>query len=133
MHQHRSWECRCPMYNGWYCTMYYRKRNGLSADVKVSLEYCGIAVLNANQIVGLITRNIVNKEQYLLRPLYKTIVRSHIEYRIQAWRPYHEKVYARNSATESNQMKLILKLRDTSYEIMLMWFNKIRDQEIERR
>ena len=31
------------------------------------------------------------KEKELIIPLYKTIVRPHLEYCIQAWRPYRKK------------------------------------------
>ena len=62
----------------------------ISADMKVS-EQCGIAAAKGNQILGLIRRNIVYKEKELIIPLYKTIVRPHLEYCIQAWRPYHKK------------------------------------------
>ena len=65
MPSHRTWECRCIIYNGWYCTKHYLegKRLGLtiSADMKVS-EQCGIAVAKGNQILGLIRRNMVYKE-----------------------------------------------------------------------
>ena len=43
-----------------------------------------IAVAKGNQILGLIRRNIVYKENELIIPLYKTIVRPHLEYCIQA-------------------------------------------------
>ena len=62
----------------------------ISADMKVS-EQCGIAAAKGNQILGLIRRNIVYKEKELIIPLYKTIVRPHLEYCIQAWRPYRKK------------------------------------------
>ena len=51
----------------------------ISADMKVS-EQCGIAAAKGNQILGLIRRNIVYKEKELIIPLYKTIVRPHLEY-----------------------------------------------------
>ena len=44
-----------------------------------------------NQIIGLIKRKIVYKEKELTIPLYKTIVRPHLEYCIQARRPYLKK------------------------------------------
>ena len=53
-----------------------------SADMKVS-EECGIAASKGNQILGLI-RTIVYKEKQLIVPLYKAIVRPHLEYCIQA-------------------------------------------------
>ena len=60
-----------------------------SADIKVS-EQCRIAALKGNQILGLIRRTIT-KEKQLFVPLYKAIVRPHLEYYIQAWRPYRKK------------------------------------------
>ena len=60
-----------------------------SADMKVS-EQCGIAGSKGNQILGLIRRNIMYKEKHLIVPLYKAIVRPHLEYCIQAWRPYRK-------------------------------------------
>ena len=54
-----------------------------SADMKVS-EQCRIAASKGNQILGLIRRTITYKEKQL-------IVRPHLEYCIQAWRPYRKK------------------------------------------
>ena len=62
----------------------------ISADMKVS-EQCGIAASKGNQIIGLIRRNITYKGKKLIIPLYNTIVRPHLEYCIQAWRPYRKK------------------------------------------
>ena len=61
-----------------------------SADMKVS-EQCRIAATKGNQILGLIRRTIVYKEKQLIVPLYKAIVRLHLEYCIQAWRPNRKK------------------------------------------
>ena len=68
-----------------YCSRYYH-----STDMKVS-EQCGIAASKSNQIVGLIRRNITYKEKELIIHLYKAIVRPHLEYCVQAWRPYRKK------------------------------------------
>ena len=62
----------------------------LSADMTVS-EQCGIAASKGNQILGLIRRTIMHKEKQLIVPLYKAIVRPHLEYCIQAWRRYRKK------------------------------------------
>ena len=53
-----------------------------SADMKVS-EQCGIAASKGYQILGLIRRTIMYKEIQLIVPLYKAIVRPHLEYCIQ--------------------------------------------------
>ena len=62
-----------------------------SDDKKVS-EKCRIADSKGNQILGLIRRSITYKEKQLIVPLYKAIVRTHLEYCIQAWRPYRKRI-----------------------------------------
>ena len=57
-----------------------------SADMKVS-EQCVIDASKGNKILGLIMRTITYKEKQLIVPLYKAIVRPHLEYCVQAWRP----------------------------------------------
>ena len=49
-----------------------------SAYMKV-LEQCGIAASKGNQILELIRRTIMYKEKQLIVPLYKSIVRPHLE------------------------------------------------------
>ena len=90
----------------------------ISADMKVS-EQCGIAAAKGNQILELIRRNIVYKEKELIIPLYKTIVRPHLEYCIQAWRPYRKKDIDMLERVQRRATKMIPKLRNISYEMHL--------------
>ena len=62
----------------------------VSSDMKVS-EQCGIAARKGNQILGLIRRNIAYRDKRLIIPLYMSLVRPHLEYCIQAWRPHMRK------------------------------------------
>ena len=87
----------------------------ISADMKVS-EQCGIAAAKRNNIFGLIRRNIVYKEKELTIPPYKTIVRPHLEYFIQAWRPYSKKDIDMLERVQRRAAKSIPKLRNISYE-----------------
>ena len=87
----------------------------ISADMKVS-EQCGIAASKGNQILGLIRRNITYKEKKLIIPLYKAIVRPHLEYCIQAWRPYRKKDIDTLERIQRRATKIIPELRDLSYE-----------------
>ena len=48
----------------------------------------GIATSNGKQMFRLIRRNIVYNDKGLIIPLYKTIVRPHLEYCIQSLRPH---------------------------------------------
>ena len=79
-----------------------------------------------NQIVGLIRRNImcvcaracvcIYNEQHLITPMYKAIVRPHLEYCIQAWRPYCKKDVHTLERIERRATKMISELRDLNYE-----------------
>ena len=62
----------------------------INANMKVS-EQCRIAASKCNQVLGMIRRNITYKAKCLIIPLYKAIVRPHLEYSIQAWNPYLRK------------------------------------------
>ena len=86
-----------------------------SADMKFS-EQCGIAASKGNQILGIIRIAIAYKEKQLIVLLYKAIVRPHLEYCIQAWRPYHKKDIDKLERIQRRATKMIPELRDLSYE-----------------
>ena len=79
----------------------------ISADMKVS-EQCAIAAAKGNQILGLIRRNIVYREK-----------EPHLEYCIQAWRPYRKKDIDILERVQRRATKMIQKLRNISYEMRL--------------
>ena len=58
----------------------------MNANMKVS-EQCRIAASKGYQVLGMIRRNITNKEKSFIIPLYKAIVRPHLEYCILAGYP----------------------------------------------
>ena len=53
---------------------------------KVSSQ-CNKVVKEAYSILGVINRCFLNKTKDILVPLYKSLVRSRLEYCVQAWRP----------------------------------------------
>ena len=59
------------------------------------------------------------KEKELIIPLYKTIVRPHLEYCIQAWRPYRKKDINMLERVQRRATKIIQKLRNIRYEMRL--------------
>ena len=61
-------------------------------------------------------RTIKYKEKQLIVPLYKAIVRPHLEYCIQAWRPYRKKDIEKLERIQRRVTKIIPELRDLSYE-----------------
>ena len=77
----------------------------ISADMNVS-QRCRIAAVKRNQ-----------KEPIILQ--YKTIVRLHVEYCIQAWRPYCKKDTDMLERIQRRATKMIPKLRNISYEMRL--------------
>ena len=87
----------------------------MDANMKVS-EQCRIAASKANQVPGMIRRNITYKDKSLIVPLYKAIVRPHLEYCIQAWSPYLRKDIDMLEKIQRRATKLIPGLRDLRYE-----------------
>ena len=90
-----------------------------SVDMKVS-EQCGIVVSKGNKIVGLIRRTITYKEKQLIVPLYKAIVRPHLEYCIQAWRPHRKTDNDKLEKIQQRATKIIPELKDLSYKSRLL-------------
>ena len=56
------------------------------------------------------------KEKELIIPLYKTIVKPHLEYCIQAWRSYRKKYIDMLESVQRRATEIISKLRNISYE-----------------
>ena len=86
--------------------------------MKIS-EQCWIAASKGNQTLGLIRRTITYKVNQLIVPLYKAIVRPHLEYCTQVWRPYHKKDTEKLERIQRRATKIIPEFRDLSYESRL--------------
>ena len=59
----------------------------VSSNFKVSNQCIKVAK-KGNQILGLIRRTITCRSKEIIERLYKSLVRPHLEYCIQAWRPH---------------------------------------------
>ena len=62
----------------------------VSIDLKVSKQ-CMKAAATANCVLGMISRTISSRSKDIIVNLYKSLVRPHLEYCIQAWRPHYQK------------------------------------------
>ena len=87
----------------------------MNANMKVS-EQCITAASKGNQVLGMIRRNITYKEKSVIIPLYKAIVRPHLQNCIQAWNPYLRKDIDMLEKIQRRATKLIPGLRDLTYE-----------------
>ena len=93
--------------------------NRLTIEIKTIKKQTNTNTNTYTQIHTQIRRNIVYKEKELIIPLYKTIVRPHLEYCIQAWRPYRKKDIDMLERVQRRATKMIPKLRNISYEMRL--------------
>uniref|UniRef100_K7F0M2 Reverse transcriptase domain-containing protein n=1 Tax=Pelodiscus sinensis TaxID=13735 RepID=K7F0M2_PELSI len=62
----------------------------VDSSLKTSTQ-CAVVVKKANRMLGIIRKGIENKTQNILLPLYKTMVRPHLEYCVQMWSPHLKK------------------------------------------
>ena len=62
----------------------------ISHDGKVAKQ-CATAAKKGYQTLGLISRTFTCKKKSIILQLYKSLVRPHLDYSIQAWRPHLQK------------------------------------------
>ena len=108
-----------------------------SSDIKVS-EQCGIAARKGNHISGLIRRNIAYGDKRLIIPQYVSLVRPHLEYCIQAWRPHMIKYIDKLERVKRRATRLISEISQFSYEerlpqcrLTILETRRIRGDQIE--
>ena len=87
----------------------------ISNNLKVEKQ-CKEAYKKANMQLGFISRNFQFKSKDIILPLYKSIVRPHLEYAVQAWSPYYQKDIDLLERIQHRATKLIPNLRQKSYE-----------------
>ena len=76
-------------------------------DLKV-FSQCIKVVKTANQVLGMIKRTITHKTKENLLHLYKSLVRPHLEYCLQVWRPYLKKNIDLFEGVQRRATKMIL-------------------------
>ena len=62
----------------------------MQSDLKVDKQ-CSKAANEANKRLGMINRNFKCTAKKVILPLYKSIVRPHLNYCVQTWRPHYRK------------------------------------------
>ena len=77
---------------------------------------CAEAAKKGNQILGIIKRTIVSRDKEIITRLYKTLVRPHLEYCVQAWNPYLKKDIEILERVQHRATKLIKGFQRLSYD-----------------
>ena len=112
------------MHNNWLSVSNEEKDLGVivSNDLKSSSQ-C-LAVKNkANRILGIINRGVSFKSEEVIRKLYTSYVRPHLEYCIQFWSPYLIKDIDMLEAVQRRATKMIPSLKKLPYEQRLRKLN----------
>ena len=83
-HESRVWNGQC---NNWNCYWWKRPANYYRKFIK-STQRVHQAVNKANKVLGMANKAFLNKDKHVMVHLFKSLVRPHLEYAKQAWRPY---------------------------------------------
>ena len=87
----------------------------INSSLKVSSQ-CSAAAKKGNRALGMIKRNFAYRSREVILKLYKSLIRPHLDYAIQAWSPYLEKDKKSLENVQRRATKLIPSLRDLPYE-----------------
>jgi len=74
----------------------------------------------ASKMLGIIRRNFVDLDKNSFLLLYKSLVRSHLEYAGSVWNPYKKRLISKIEAIQKRATKLIRTCKDMSYKDRLV-------------
>jgi len=74
------------------------------------------AVSMANRVLGMIKRTFSIRDKEDILQLYESLVRPHLEYSIQAWRPHNQKDMYLIERVQRRATKLISNLMGYTYK-----------------
>ncbi|CAM5132666.1 unnamed protein product [Eretmochelys imbricata] len=87
----------------------------MDSSLKMSMQ-CAAAVKKANRMLRIIKKGIENKLENILLPLYKSMVRPHLEYCVQMWSPHLKKDILALEKVQRRATKMIRGLEWIPYE-----------------
>lgn len=109
----------------------------VSKDLKVTQQCCKAASM-ANRMLGMVKRTFTSRKREVILPLFKSIIRPHLEYCIQSWQPHLSKDVELLEAVQHRATKCIEGMSGLSYderlrELMLpsLRFRRIRGDLLE--
>ena len=94
----------------------------ISKDLKPTLQ-CKEVIKTANKLIGFIGRAFEHKSEKVIRTLYNSLVRPHLEYCVQFWSPYYRKDIDKLERVQRRVTKMIPRLRNKPYEERLEELN----------
>jgi ribonuclease P/MRP protein subunit RPP40 len=114
-HKNRNYEY---MINGTVLKNVEEDRDlGVIIDNKLSFKkQCAKAANKANQVLGMIKRNVKSRNKEVMMKLYKGLVRPLMEYSIQAWNPYKKGDIKLLERVQKRATKMIQGFRNKHYK-----------------
>ncbi|CAM4321681.1 unnamed protein product [Lepidochelys kempii] len=90
---------------------------GVLVDHRMTMScQCDMAVKKANVVLGCIRRGISRRDKEVLVPLYKALVRPHLEYCVQFWSPMFKKDEFKLEQVQRRATRMIRGMENLSYE-----------------
>ncbi|CAM5110189.1 unnamed protein product [Natator depressus] len=90
---------------------------GVLVDHRMTMSrQCDMAVKKASAVLGCIRRGISSRDKEVLVPLYKALVRPHLEYCVQFWSPMFKKDEFKLEQVQRRATRMIRGMENLSYE-----------------
>jgi hypothetical protein len=104
-------------------TLHYLEETRSERDLGIQLKHnlkwddqVKSAAAKANKALGTLQRTFKCWDQQMLKQLFSVYVRPHLEYAIQAWRPYYQLDIKRLERVQLRATRLVHSLRDLDHD-----------------
>uniref|UniRef100_A0A803JG40 Reverse transcriptase domain-containing protein n=1 Tax=Xenopus tropicalis TaxID=8364 RepID=A0A803JG40_XENTR len=93
---------------------------GVFVDNKLSnARQCHSVATKANKVLSCIKKGIDSRDENIILPLYRSLVRPHLEYAVQFWAPVLKKDINELERVQRRATKLVKGMEDLNYEVRL--------------